>query len=177
MTVRLAIQAARMAGEAEPMAIVLIDCSDTREAEMTAKMLRIVQNGEATLATLGDSVLFGDTALRLSFLLSEQDPERVRVILEGRRSDKDLTEAVYLETEVDRRSAEVFRWLHNRRRSYALTLSVDGVPRMDMLYLAKYIARYPWRSRLKSNENPPGSDAKDVMKLAGLPGWDQSSPF
>jgi hypothetical protein len=157
------------------MSLVLIDCDDQREARMMARFLRSIQNGQATLQSLGENVLFGDTALRLSFPLSDETPERVRVILEARRSPADVTEALHLQTEVDRESAEVFRYFHIKRHSYALTMSVAGVPQMDMLYLAKYLANYPWRARLKQPE-VQFKDQADVMKMAGLSGYDQSSP-
>lgn len=174
MAARLVIQALRLAGEAEPGSLVLIDCSSQREAEANAKFLRTIQNGEATLRSLGDSVMFGDAALKLSFPLSEQTPERVLVTLTAQRAPGDWTAAVYLQTEVDRESAEVFRYFHTRRNSYALTMSVDGVPQTELLYLVKYVADYPWRARLTQQDPPPGSDMKDVMTLSGLPGWDQA---
>lgn len=176
MSVQLVVQALLEPGEGEPMSFVFIDCTDHREAQATATFLRGIQNGEATLRALGDSVLFGDSALKLSFPLSERTPDRVRVVLRAQRSSADLTDAIYLQTEIDREAAELFRYFHGRRRSYALTMSVAGVPQMDMLYLAKYVADYPWRPRLQNNDVPMVNDAGDVMKLAGLTGYDQRNP-
>lgn len=175
MAARLAVQAARLPGDSEPISLVLVDCADAREAEATAKFLRSIQNGEATMRALGDSVLFGDTALKLAFNLTERTPERVRVVLTARRSPADLTEAIFMQTEIDRESAETFRYFHSRRRSYVLTMSVGSAPQMDLLYLVKYLASYPWRPRLRLADPPPGSDVKDIMKAYGLPGWDQTS--
>lgn len=175
MGTRLAIQAARLPGDSEPVSLALIDCADAREAEATARFLRGLQNGEATMRALGDSVLFGDTALKLAFYLTERTPERVRVVLTARRTLADLTEAIFMQTEIDRESAETFRYFHSRRRSYVLTMSINGTPQMDLLYLVKYIATYPWRPRLRPADPPPGSDVKDIMKAYGLPGWDQTS--
>jgi len=172
---RLAVQAARLPGDSEPVSLVLIDCADAREAAATAKFLRALQNGEATMRALGDSVLFGDTALKLALYLTEETPERVRVVLTARRSPADLTEAIFMQTEIDRQSAETFRYFHSRRRSFVLTMSIDGVLHTDLLYLVKYIASYPWRARLKAADPPPGNDVKDIMKAYGLPGWDQTS--
>lgn len=151
MRERLLVQAAYLEGDNAPTALLTIDCPTEVEANLMADLALSVQNGEAVMEKVPD-VLIGDVNFHFEMLPIKGSPEQMLARLYAKRNKRDLTHSVYLQAVVDRPSAETFRYYHTLRRSYLLTVSVNGVPMPEKLYLVKYIARYPWRPRLEQPE-------------------------
>lgn len=151
MSERLLVQVGYLPGDNTPTALLIIDCDNETEADLMTALARSVQNGASVMAHASE-VLIGDVAFQFEVLPVADDPEQMRACLYVKRRPSDWTYAVNLQALTDRASAENFRYYHTLRRSYLLTVSVNGVPMPDKLYLVKYLAKYPWRPRTEMPE-------------------------